>query len=338
MISMKKIKRVIALLAICMLSAVTATASQIPDHNGTDLSGFEIGTKKLNKAVRSYSPIFKSAGDQYGVDPNILAAVCMQESGGVNYQYYSDGTPRPAWGIMQIEYTNEKPFAAFGKDRTGTEWTLEDRLDPEKAIPYAAFLLSESLYKYDYDYIKMLQAYNFGETVLNRILAAAGDNWLDERKNAVDYVSNWPYKTYGDALYPERVLAYYHHDIDYVGAKVTLNGAIVKFKDQYPIIDNGTTLVPIRAVSEMLNAKVDWNGEKGIATVLKGDKKIELHTGTTKAYINGTPYELEVSAEVVNNRTLVPLRFVAESLDMEVFWHGETRMVELVDKGSIAIE
>lgn len=335
---LRKVKKIITVLAVLMMCTSTAMASIIPDHNGTDLALFDIGTKKLNKAVKSYSDIFKRAGDQYGVDPNILAAVCMQESSGINYQYYSDGTPRPAWGIMQIEDTNEKAFANFGLDRTGTAWTLEDRLDPEKAVPYAAYLLSESLYKYNYDYAKMLQSYNFGETVLNRIIDAVGDDWLDERKNAVDYVSNWPYKSYGDAQYIEHVLAYYTKDIDYVGAKVMLNGELVKFNDQYPIIDNGTTLVPIRAVSEMLNADVSWDQERGIASVNKGGKKIELHTGTTTAYINGEKFELEVSAEVVNNRTLVPLRFVAEALDVNVIWHGETRMVELMDKGSIRAE
>lgn len=321
-----------------MVMGTTAMAAAIPDHNGTDLSQFAIGTSKVNKAVRSYSDIFKSAGDQYGVDPNIIAAICMQESGGINYMYYDDGTPRPAWGIMQIEYSNEKAFAQFGEHRTGTPWTLADRADPEKAIPYAAWLLSEALYKYEYDYAKMLQSYNFGQIVLDRILAASGDGWLDERKNAVDYVSNWPYESYGDKQYIEHVLRYYRKDIDYVGAKVTLNGELVKFSDQYPIIDNGTTLVPIRAVSEMLHADVDWDQENGVATVVKGDRTIKLYTGTTTAYINEEEHELEVSAEVVNNRTLVPLRFVAEALDMEVIWHGENRMVELVSKGVIQAE
>lgn len=321
-----------------MMCATIASAAEIPDHNGTNLDNFEIGTKKLTKSVTQYSSIFKSAGDQYGVDPNILAAVCMQESGGVNYQYYSDGTLRPAWGIMQIEYTNEAAFAAFGEDRDGVKWTLDDRLEPKKAIPYAAYLLSEALYKYEYDYIKMLQSYNFGEAVLNRILDAVGNDWLDERKNAVDYVSNWPYSSYGDALYPEHVLAYYHNDIDYVGAKVKLNGNLVKFNSQYPIIENGTTLVPIRAVSEMLNADVKWDGDNGIVYIDKGGKEIKLHTGTTDAYIDGKFFELEVSAEVVNGRTLVPLRFVAEALDMDVKWDGDHRMVELTDKYSISAE
>lgn len=332
---MKKIISV--MLAVCVFG-VSAMASAIPDHNGTDLSQFAIGTSNVNKAVRSYDGIFQSAGDQYGVDPNIIAAVCMQESSGVNYKYYDDGTSRPAWGIMQIEYTNEKTFAKFGEERTGTPWTLEDRADPEKAIPYAAWLLSEALYKYDYDYAKMLQSYNFGQTVLDRILAAAGDDWLSERENAVDYVTTWPYQSYGDKLYIEHVLRYYKPVIPYNGAKVTLDGELVKFNNQYPIIDNGTTLVPVRAIGEMLNAEVHWDGEQGLATVIKGNRVIKLYTGTTTAYINDEKYELEVSAEVVNNRTLVPLRFVGEALDMEVIWHGETRMVELVPKGVIKAE
>ncbi len=331
-------KKILSVLAAILITSSTAMAARIPDHNGTDLSQFSIGTKKLTNRVRQYNDIFKSAGDQYGVDPNILASVCMQESGGINYQYYNDGTPRPAWGIMQIEHTNEKAFAQFGLERTGTAWTLEDRLDPEKAIPYAAYLLSEALYKYEYDYIKMLQSYNFGETVLDRILAAKGDDWLDERKNAKDYVKNWPYKSYGDALYPEHVLAYYSNEIDYVGAKVMLNGNIVKFDNQYPIIDNGTTLVPVRQIGEMLDADVVWDGERGIVHIKKTGKDIELHTGTTTAYVNGEEYVLDVSAEVVNGRTLLPLRFVAEAFDVDVIWHGETRMVELVDKGSIIAE
>ena len=331
-------KKIITVLMLVMMLTGTAMAAAIPDHNGTDLSQFPIGTKKLTNKVRQYNEIFKSAGDQYGVDPNILASVCMQESGGVNYQYYSDGTSRPAWGIMQIENTNEKAFAKFGLERTGTAWTLEDRLDPEKAIPYAAYLLSETFYKYEYDYIKMLQSYNFGETVLDRILAATGDGWLDERKNARNYVKDWPYKSYGDALYPEHVLAYYSHEIDYVGAKVMLNGELVKFDNQYPIIDDGTTLVPVRQIGEMLDAQVMWDQENGIAHIKKVNKEIELHTGTTTAYVNGKKYELEVSAEVINGRTMLPLRFVAEMFDVNVIWHGENRMVELIDKYKITVE
>lgn len=327
MIALKKITA--KLTALMLIFTSTAVSAKIPDHRGTDLSGFEFGTRRLSKNVTKYNDIFKKAGDRYGIDPNILAAVCMQESSGINYSYREDGTPYPAWGIMQIEYSNEKAFAAFGLDTTGTAWSLGDRLDPEKAVPYAAYLLSEALYRYDDDYAKMLQSYNFGETVLNRIIEAKGDDWLAERGNAVDYVSNWPYESYGDKQYIEHVLSYYYNNIDYIGAKVRVNGELVKFSDQYPIIEDGTTLIPVRAISEMLGATVTWNGDEGHVHIDKNGKLIDLYIGDTTAFINDEPYGLEISAEVVNNRTLVPLRFVAEALDTTVSWNGDTRTVEV---------
>lgn len=325
-------KKMITATAAALFTAVTAAgamAAEIPDHRGTSLDKFEIGTAKLSSNVLKYSSIFKAAGDQYGIDPNILAAVCMQESSGINYQYYNDGTERPAWGIMQIEYTNNGSFSRFGENLTGTAWSSEDRLDPEKAVPYAAYLLSEALYRYDCDYAKMLQAYNFGEPVLNRILEAAGDAWLEERENAKDYVSDWPYSSYGDKEYVEHVLRYYYHDIEYIGAKVRLDGELVKFDNQYPIIEDGTTMIPVRAVSEMLGASVEWDQDAQRVHIDSEGKQIDLYLGSDIGYINGEPVEIEASVEMYNNRTLIPLRFVAETLDVEVVWNGETRTVEL---------
>lgn len=329
-------KRIIGLLitAAISISSVTALASgAIPDHKGTSLDRFPIGTTSLGSAVKQYSELFKKAGDQYGVDPNLLAAICMQESSGINWSYREDGTEYPAWGIMQIEYTLEKAFAAFGLDTTGVEWTLQDRLDPEKSIPFAAHLISQSLIKYDCDYAKMIQSYNFGQTVLDRILAATeGDAWLEERKNAAKYATNWQYETYGDAQYIEHVLRYYHNDIDYIGAKVRLNDKLVAFEDQYPIIlDDGYTFVPVRGVAEALGAKVDWNHETYEAIIEKNGDEIIIPIGDDFAYVNGDGYYLESPSRLMNGRTMVPLRFIAEHLDCQVDWDGETRTVIITE-------
>ena len=321
-------RKIIACFAVLMLG-MTSVSAKISDHSGTSISGFEIGTKSISPKVMRYAEYFKREGDRYGIDPNILAAICMQESAGTNYSYRDDGTSYPAWGIMQIEYTHEKSFANFGENRDGERWTLSDRLDPEKSISYAAYLLSESLYKYDGDYIKMIQAYNFGDTVLDRIINAAGDGWLDERINAAKYADNWKYSKYGDALYVEHVLAYYGSELDYSGAKVRIDDKLVKFSEQHPIIDDGYTLIPIRAVSETLGAEVEWDGDDGVVTISKSDDAIILNIGSSTVYVNGDKYELECSAEVVNGRTLVPLRFVAEAFGNTVEWNGETRTVNI---------
>ncbi len=331
---MKKITGTI-LAALITLSSAGGVFAQgaIPDHRGTSMEGIEIGTAKLSSAVESYSDLFKSAGDQYGVDPNLLAAICMQESSGRNLSYREDGSEYPAWGIMQIEYSLEKAFADFGERTTGERWTLQDRLDPEKAVPFAAYLISESLIRYDCDYMKMIQSYNFGQTVLDRIIEAKGDEWLNERANAKEYVANWSYSTYGDAQYIEHVLRYYYNDIEYIGAKVRINGELLKFQDQYPLletIDEKTyTLIPVRGVSEALDAKVDWDQDTLCVTITKDGQEMLLYIDEDTAYLDGEPIELDMPAMMKNNRTMVPLRFVMEAFDLTVDWDQDTRTVQI---------
>ncbi len=329
---MKKLIAGVLTASFLTLGSIAASASgAIPDHNGTSMDGFEIGTQQLNSAVKSYYELFKQAGDQYGVDPNLLAAICMQESSGRNLSYRDDGTEYPAWGIMQIEYSLENTFANFGKETSGVAWTLQDRLNQEKSVQFAAYLISQSLINYDCDYLKMIQAYNFGETVLNRIIEAKGNDWLSERIHAASYATNWPYETYGDAQYIEHVLRYYHNDIEYIGAKVRINGSLLEFEDQYPLletVDGETyTLIPVRAISEALDASVHWDQLNQTVTIKKNGSELVLTVNSDTAYLDGEEIPLEVSASVKNGRTMVPLRLIMETFDIEVGWDQNTRTV-----------
>lgn len=327
----KRITGILSALVLIFLNTAVFASGAIPDHKGTPMSGIQIGTEKLNAAVKSYTDLFKSAGNQYGVDPNLLAAICMQESSGRNLSFREDGSEYPAWGIMQIEYTHEKSFRQFGIDTTGEAWTLQDRLDPEKAVPYAAWLISQALIRYDCDYMKMVQSYNFGQTVLDRIIAAKGDNWLSERANAAKYADNWNYKTYGDAQYIEHVMRYYHNDIEYLGAKVRINGELISFNDQYPIIDDGHTLVPIRSIAETLEAEVKWDHDNYNAVIKKDNLVITIPIGRSYADMNGETVEMDAVAKIMNGRTMVPFRFIAEAFDAKVDWEQDTRTV-LIEK------
>ena len=329
---MKKfISAVLTVIALTTASYPALASGAIPDHCGTSMEGIEIGTQALAKAVKQYNDLFKKAGEQYGVDPNLLAAICMQESSGRNLSHREDGSEYPAWGIMQIEYTNEKSFAQFGERTTGTAWTLEDRLDPEKAVPYAAWLISNSLYQYDCDYMKMIQGYNFGTYVLDKIIADKGEDWLEYRKDAKNYVENWPYETYGDAEYIEHVLRYYHDDIEYRGAKVRIDGELVKFEDQAPLIDGDRTLIPIRAVAQTLGAYAAWDGKNYQAIITKSGTTIKIPINSDIVYVNDEEVQLDCEAQIMNDRTMVPLRFIAETFGIEVDWEQDTRTV-LIEK------
>lgn len=107
---------------------------------------------------------------------------------------------------------------------------------------------------------------------------------------------------------------------------VTLDGKVLTF-DQNPIIVNSRTLVPLRAIFEGLGASVSWNQDTQTVTSVKGDTTISMTIGKTEMRKNGEVITLDVAPQIVGNRTLVPVRAVAESFNCLVDWNGETQTV-----------
>ena len=106
---------------------------------------------------------------------------------------------------------------------------------------------------------------------------------------------------------------------------VKVNNKAIAFPDQKPIIQNERTLVPIRFVAEALGYDVEWNETDNSAVIDNG--KIILYIGTNKAKINGKSVTLDVASTIIHDRTMVPLRVIAETLDCSVDWIGETQTV-----------
>ena len=109
------------------------------------------------------------------------------------------------------------------------------------------------------------------------------------------------------------------------GISVMVNGTAVKFPDQKPVVQNERTLVPVRFVAEALGHKVSWDSDTNSVSIDGG--KIVLHIGKNTAKINGKSVILDVASTVINSRTMVPLRVVAETLDCSVDWIAETKTV-----------
>lgn len=97
--------------------------------------------------------------------------------------------------------------------------------------------------------------------------------------------------------------------------------------DVYPKIENNRTLIPMRAVFEALQAEVSWDDITRTVTASKNGVQISLKTGSNILYKNGNPIEIDVPSKIENNRTLVPLRAVSESLECLVEWDEEMRTV-----------
>ena len=108
---------------------------------------------------------------------------------------------------------------------------------------------------------------------------------------------------------------------------VTVDGAAVDFPDQKPIIQNDRTLVPIRFIAESLGYDVEWDFTENAAVI--DDGRVKLWIGTDKAELDGELVTLDTSSVLVNDRTMVPLRAVAETLDCTVDWLAKTKTVQI---------
>jgi hypothetical protein len=111
--------------------------------------------------------------------------------------------------------------------------------------------------------------------------------------------------------------------------RVFIDGKQLDFTDTDPIIENSRTLVPMRAIFERLGAEVKWDETSKTVSGTKDGTTVTLKIGEGKGHINGKAVDLEAPAKLQNARTLVPVRFIAESFHAEVTWDNAARAVQI---------
>ena len=99
--------------------------------------------------------------------------------------------------------------------------------------------------------------------------------------------------------------------------------------DTPPVIKEGRTLIPVRAISEAMGATVEYDVLEKIVTITKDDKVIVFDLVEGTSFVNEIETEVDVTAEVMNNRTMVPLRFIAEQLGLTVEWDQELQTISI---------
>ncbi|HQE24300.1 MAG TPA: copper amine oxidase N-terminal domain-containing protein [Syntrophomonadaceae bacterium] len=109
---------------------------------------------------------------------------------------------------------------------------------------------------------------------------------------------------------------------------VKLNGNILT-TDTSPKIVNSRVLLPMRIIFEAVGATLEWNGATQVITAKKDDTVVIIQVGSNTAKVNGSVKVLDTPAVIENNRTLVPVRFVTESLGCKVDWDKINRIVSI---------
>lgn len=146
---------------------------------------------------------------------------------------------------------------------------------------------------------------------------------LRNGENTISINANGQEKTYTFVYNPEEASK---NTSDSNEIKVVVNGTALKM-DVPPVIQNGRTMIPLRACSEALGADVEWIGETQTAVIIGEVYSVFITIGKYEYEVDGLMYKLDVPAQIINGRTLVPVRAISEAFGAEVKWDAETKTV-----------
>ena len=113
------------------------------------------------------------------------------------------------------------------------------------------------------------------------------------------------------------------------GVSVIIDGRYVVFDGQSPVIVDGRTLVPVRGVFEQLGFYVEWDAEARQATLTSDDYTVVITIGSETFTTNDANHTLDVPAQIIGGRTMLPIRAVLESVGYYLGWDGGTRTVRI---------
>lgn len=112
-----------------------------------------------------------------------------------------------------------------------------------------------------------------------------------------------------------------------IGSNMAVVDDEVKFLDSPAQIYSDRTFVPVRFVAEALGASVEWVEAEQKVIIRSEEAEIELVIGSRTIRVNGKIFRMDVAPRIVNDRTLLPIRMVAEALNCDVEWNESLREV-----------
>jgi len=120
------------------------------------------------------------------------------------------------------------------------------------------------------------------------------------------------------------------------GIRTTVNGERVHFGDVRPITVDGRVLVPVRGIFEKMGVNVDWEPSTRSVYASGNGHQVMLYVDSRDAKVDNQTVTLDVPAQVYHGRTMVPLRFISESMGAQVRWDSMNNLVAISTNGEIA--
>lgn len=127
-------------------------------------------------------------------------------------------------------------------------------------------------------------------------------------------------------------LVYNYSNHKYVAEEmfVAIDGKKLNNLPMPPILFDDYTVVPAREVFENLGATVDWKKDLEQVYINYNNNLVVIQVDSNKAYVNGKPLTMQTKARIINNKTMIPLRFVSTSLGFDIDWDNKTRIANIV--------
>ncbi|TCT15431.1 CubicO group peptidase (beta-lactamase class C family) [Natranaerovirga pectinivora] len=114
---------------------------------------------------------------------------------------------------------------------------------------------------------------------------------------------------------------------------ISIDGKTVLFPDEKPFINaDSRVLTPVRFVAEALGGEVKWLEDTSTVVLTIGSTEIRFNIGESIATVNDVEISFDTSAQIINRRTYVPVRFISEVLGNEVEWEPSTDTVLIFTK------
>jgi len=118
------------------------------------------------------------------------------------------------------------------------------------------------------------------------------------------------------------------HEYDVPDTYIQVNGEKIE-TDVPPLIFQNRSVVPARTVFEKLGANVTWDAARSQVGINMRNINIILNIDDPIAIVNGRKYTMEIPPKIINSRTMIPVRFVAETLGMKVEWIEKERIITI---------
>lgn len=116
---------------------------------------------------------------------------------------------------------------------------------------------------------------------------------------------------------------------------IVYNDKVVKYDDVKPVNTDGRVMIPFRAALENMGASVDYDDSSRLVTAKNGDTTIKFTLMDDTIYVDNNGSESTVQMDtpmiIVDDRTLVPIRFMSNAFGMQVGWDGDTETVVILD-------